>query len=283
MPPRSNPTARQARLGAELRKLREACGMSAREAGALLGGGVAQISHIEAGRWGVSAERVRRLAAFYRADDERLIGELCAIAEERLRGWWTEYRGILAREFLDVSELEHHARAIRILQITYVPGIFQTTSYARALFSSAGPSLPEKDLAARVEHRVARRVVYERATPPPTTAIVHEAALRMRYGSRGVQRNQLKFLCEVADWPAVTLRVVPFDTDNLIGTAESVLYAVGPVPELDTVQMDHAQGGRLVDAPALLSVYRNMLNAVERSALGPDDSQKFIHRVIQEM
>ncbi|GAA0430566.1 helix-turn-helix domain-containing protein [Streptomyces luteireticuli] len=239
MPPRSNPTARQARLGAELRKLREACGMSASEAGALLGGGTAQISHIEAGRWGVSAERVRRLAVFYQAADEQLIDELCAMAEERLRGWWAKYRGILARGFLDVSELEHHAYAIRLLQITHAPGIFQTEDYARALFSSAQPSLQEKDLVARVEHRIARRAVYERPTPPPTTAIVHEAALRMRYGSREVQRRQLEFLCEAANWPAVTLRVVPFDTDNLIGSAQSVLYIAGPVPELDTVQMDH--------------------------------------------
>ncbi|WP_245608023.1 helix-turn-helix domain-containing protein [Streptomyces hokutonensis] len=59
MPPRSSPTVRQARLGAELRKLREAAGMAAREAGAFLGGNQAQISHIEAGRWGVSAEAGR--------------------------------------------------------------------------------------------------------------------------------------------------------------------------------------------------------------------------------
>lgn len=283
MPPRSNPTARQARLGTELRKMREACGMAAREAGALLGGGAAQISHIEAGRWGVSAERVRRMAAFYRAIDERLVDALCAMAEERVRGWWTKYRGILTRGFLDLSELEHHARAIRLLQIAHVPGIFQTEDYARSLFSGAQPGLSEADLVMRVEHRIARRVVYERATPPPTTAIVHEAALRIRYGSREVQRNQLKFLREVSDWPAVTLRVVPFDVDNLVGSAQSTLYVMGPVPDLDTVQMDHAQGGRFVDAPALLSVYRNMLDGAECSALSPDVSQKFLQRVLQEM
>ncbi|MFC5724756.1 helix-turn-helix domain-containing protein [Streptomyces gamaensis] len=283
MPPRTNPTARQARLGAELRKLREACGMSTGEAGALLGGGSAQISHIEAGRWGVSAERVRRLAVHYRAGDKRLVDELCAMAEDRTRGWWTAYRGVLLPGFLDVAEMEHHARELRTFQVAYIPGIFQTESYARAVFGGATPSLSEVELDARVEHRMARRAIYERTSPPPTTVIVHEAALRMRYGSRQVQREQLKFLRDVAEWPAVKLHIVPFDTDNLTGSAQSVLYAGGPVPELDTVQIDQAKGIRFVGAPALLSVYREMLDAVESLALCSDDSRKFIQRVIQEM
>ncbi|MGO4418875.1 helix-turn-helix domain-containing protein, partial [Streptomyces sp. MCAF7] len=78
MPARSNPTVRQARLGAELRKLREAAGLPARAAAEMIGGNQAKISHVESGRWGVSAQRVRRLAAFYSAADEKLVDALCA-------------------------------------------------------------------------------------------------------------------------------------------------------------------------------------------------------------
>ncbi|MEU1374310.1 helix-turn-helix transcriptional regulator [Streptomyces triculaminicus] len=283
MPPRSNPTARQARLGTELRKLREAAGMSAREAGALLGGGAAQISHIEAGRWGVSSERVRRLAAYYKAANGELIAELCAMADERVRGWWEAYRGVLTPGFLDVSELEHHARALRMFQATYVPGIFQTERYARALFGNAVPSWPEPELDARVQHRIRRRLIYDRKAPPHTTAIIHEAALRMRYGTRAVQRAQLEFLAEVVEWPSVTLRVIPFDTDNLTGTAQSMLYATGPLPELDTVQVDNAFGGGFISANALLSVYGTIFDTLTETALTVDESKKFIYRLIQEM
>lgn len=38
MPPRNNPTARQVRLGTELRRMRERAGMKAGEAARLLGG-----------------------------------------------------------------------------------------------------------------------------------------------------------------------------------------------------------------------------------------------------
>ncbi|MFJ1890223.1 helix-turn-helix domain-containing protein [Streptomyces sp. NPDC088170] len=86
MPPRSYPTARQRRLGAELRKLRERAGMSGSEAAAYLGGERAQISHIESGRYGVSSERVRRLAAHYSASDKHLVDALAEMADERTRG-----------------------------------------------------------------------------------------------------------------------------------------------------------------------------------------------------
>ena len=70
MPPRSNPTARQVRLGTELRRLREAAGLKARDAAAFLNSTSGQMSHVELGIAAVSAERVRRLAAYYACTDE---------------------------------------------------------------------------------------------------------------------------------------------------------------------------------------------------------------------
>ncbi|MFH8981161.1 helix-turn-helix domain-containing protein [Streptomyces varsoviensis] len=121
MPPRSNPTARQARLGADLRKMREAA--------ALLGSGQTQISHIEAGRFGVSEERLRRLAAFYACDDRQLVDALVAMGNERRGGWWEEYRGILAPKALDLAELEHHAIGLRTMEIAHIPRLLQTEEH----------------------------------------------------------------------------------------------------------------------------------------------------------
>jgi transcriptional regulator with XRE-family HTH domain len=52
MPRRRQPTARQARLGTELLKLREAAGLNGREAAALLGTDAARLSQIEFRRRG---------------------------------------------------------------------------------------------------------------------------------------------------------------------------------------------------------------------------------------
>lgn len=69
--------------------------MKAREAAALLGADGVQMSQIESGVAGVSAERVRRLAAHYACTDEALIEALVTMATDRTRGWWEEYRGVL--------------------------------------------------------------------------------------------------------------------------------------------------------------------------------------------
>jgi transcriptional regulator with XRE-family HTH domain len=283
MPPRSSPTARQARLGTELRKLREASGLPARAAGDLLGGNQAQISHIESGRWGVSAERVRRLATFYSATDEKLIEALCAMAEERGKGWWEAYRGILPTGFLNIAELEYHASFLRAFQTLTVPGIFQTEEYARTIFGGRIPALPAGELDARVDHRMRRRVIFERPAPPPFEAIVHEAALHVLYGGRRVARDQLRYLLQVSEWPTVTVRVIPFTTEEFVGSAQTMLYAGGVVPQLDTVQLDSAYGSVFLDANAQLAGYRAMYDSLERVTLGVGESRDAINRIAKEL
>lgn len=80
MPPRSNPTARQQRLGVELRKLREAAGMSTEQAAAVLATNRTVITNTEAGRHGISPERVRRLACNYDCTDSALVEALVRMA-----------------------------------------------------------------------------------------------------------------------------------------------------------------------------------------------------------
>jgi transcriptional regulator with XRE-family HTH domain len=283
MPPRRKPTRRQMRLGSELRKLREAAGMAAREAGALLGGNQAQISHIESGRWGVSAERVRRLAQIYSVTDRKLIAALCEMAEDRGKGWWEQYRGILAPEFLDIAELEHHAVSLRCVQALTVPGILQTENYARSIFRQVIPELDGDEVEARVAHRMGRRAIFSRKKPTSFDAIVHEATLRMRYGGRTVAQGQLAYLREASDWPSVTIRIIPFATDGFIGSAQAMLYASGTIPQLDTVQLDGSYGAAYLDAKAQLDKYKAIYRALDGIALNANESREIIARIAQEL
>ncbi|BCL28428.1 hypothetical protein GCM10017557_32870 [Streptomyces aurantiacus] len=132
MPRRPQPTARQARLGLELRKLREAAGLKAREAAALIGADSVQMSQIESGISGVSAQRLRRLACNYACADGELVDALVAMATDRARGWWEEYRGHLPTPFLNLPELEHHAKYRWDAEFLHIPGLLQTPDYARA-------------------------------------------------------------------------------------------------------------------------------------------------------
>ncbi|MEU6865090.1 helix-turn-helix transcriptional regulator [Streptomyces sp. NPDC046876] len=284
MPPRDNPTARQARLGTELRKLREAAGATARQAAGLLSVDQAKISHIEAGRLGVSEERIRRLATFYSCDDDPLIDALCAIAREhRGQYWFDEYRGILAPGFLDIGELEHHAIALRSMQSMTLPGLFQTENYARALFSGVTPKLPAGEVEDRVEFRMKRAALLDRPNPPRFDAIIHEAALRMRFGGRDVAREQLEHLLKLSTRPSLSIRVIPFTSEDFIEVTQPVLYAHGVVPQLDTVQIDSAFGGRFLDADADLRKYRTLFEIAEKAALDPEGSRQIIHHIAREL
>lgn len=283
MPARNHPTARQVRLGMELRKLREAVGMSGTEAAAFLGGERSQISHIEAGRWGVSGQRVRRLAGHYSVTDAELIDALVAQAEERGKGWWEEYRGALPPSLLDLSELEHRATYLRSVEMLAVPGILQTEEYARAIFASGVPGIADAELDVRISHRMARRCIFDGNSPSKFEAVIHEAALRIRYGDRKTTRAQLEWLLEVCELPCIAVRIVPFDIDAFIGSAPSMLYAGGAVRQLDTVHVDAADAGIFVDAVPLLERYRTLFGMIESVSLGAAESREFIRRIMREM
>lgn len=284
MPLRDNPSARQARLGAELRKLREAAGKTAREAAGLLSTDQAKISHIEAGRLGVSEERIRRLAVFYSCDDAALIDALCVIAREsRGQGWWDAYRGTLSPGFLDVAELEHHATYLRALQPMTLPGVFQTEDYTRALYGGHIPPLPANEVDVRVEFRLKRRQLFEREVAPSFTVVIHEAALRMRIGGRVVAREQLGHLLEVSERPAVVLKVIPFTSEEFVEATQPVFYAGGVVPQLDTVQVDSAVGGVFLGMGAQTKRYATLLDLAERAALEAGSSRELIHDIAKEM
>lgn len=143
-PVRSNPTGRQLRFGVELRKLRERAGLTATGAGRLMGIKQTQVSTMEAGRVGVSAERVRALARHYGCSDQALVDALSAMTTERSRGWWEEYREILPAALLDLAEVEHHAGRLRTAVTMHIPGLLQTTDHARELLRHVVPELSHR-------------------------------------------------------------------------------------------------------------------------------------------
>lgn len=283
MPPRKAPTARQRRLGAELRKMREHAGLSLADAAALLGTDRTAISNSESGRFGVSGERVRHWAGLYQCPDAEYTEALVAIAEERNRGWWEDYRDKLSPGALDLAELEANANGLRGVTIMHMPGQLQTEEYARAVFEEAVPPLSPVDLRTRLSHRLKRRDVLDRLDPLPCTFLVHEAALRMQYGGPKIARAQLDHLLKESERENVTVRVIPFSVGGFPNAGSSTLYVYGPVPQLDTVQMDTPTGPAFLDAETLLANYRAVLDRTQERSLTPDRSRDFIHGIAQQV
>ncbi|WKX71362.1 helix-turn-helix transcriptional regulator [Streptomyces sp. XD-27] len=284
MPPRNAPTARQIRLGAELRKLRERAGLTAAEAAARLGTERPKISNIETGRFGVSADRVRALARAYHCADEALIDALVGMTGERRRHhWWEEYRGVVPNGFLDLAEFEHNAVKLRTVQTATLPGLLQTVDHARALFQQTAPPLPPHEVEHRISHRIKRQVVLFREDPTEYTAIIHEAALRMQFGGRAVTRAQLDHILAMGERDHVTIHALPFEAGAFPAPGQTIGYSIGPVPQLDTVQLDHIHGPVFLDAPAQLETYRSVLDRMEALALKPEESRDFIREIARSL
>lgn len=145
--------------------------------------------------------------------------------------------------FLDLSELEHHARFQHHVAVLYVPGLLQTEDYARAVFSDRLPELTCDEMELRIQHRKARQQI-----TIPYKAVIHEAALRIRVSDRTASKAQLARLLELSEADHITLRAIPFDLDGFARASSTMTYVGGPLPKLDTVVRDTLHGSIFLDA-----------------------------------
>ncbi|MFI9171997.1 helix-turn-helix domain-containing protein [Streptomyces lincolnensis] len=283
MAPKTATSARRLRLGIELRRLRERAGLSVTEGARQLGVSQAQLSNIEASRFGVSPDRLRALARIYRCCDTAYLDGLIELAGERTGGWWETFREVLPAALLDLAEIEHHAVRLQAANTTHVPGLLQLADHARAIYEQAVPEFSRRDIELRVNHRLQRQALLEQDNPVPFQAIIHEAALRVPVGGASVAKRQLKHLLVQSERDGVTIQVIPFAIGAYPGSGQTFLYMHGSVPRLDTISLDQSHGPALVDAEAELDTYRNLLHRMESVALSPAKSRDFIHHLATEL
>ncbi|MFE2943242.1 helix-turn-helix domain-containing protein [Streptomyces sp. NPDC059255] len=283
MPPRTTPTQRQKRLGAEVRKMRTSAGMTAEHAAGLLGVDRGKISNFESGIRNISPERLRALATHCECTDERYVDALAELATFPQRNWWDEYREKLASGFLDIAELEWHSRRIQTIQTVHIPGLLQTEDYARSVFGAVLPAFSRLEVELHVAHRMDRQRVLSREQPLGYTGYVHESALRMRFGGREVTKQQLSSLIEAGERDNVTVRIVPIERGSFPGAGHALLYAESAVAQLDTVQLDSAHGPEFTYTEEQLAKYRAHLDWMDEACLSVKASQDVIHSIIHEL
>ncbi|TDC78111.1 helix-turn-helix domain-containing protein [Streptomyces hainanensis] len=282
MSTRRTPTERQKRLGAELRKLRLAADITTDYAAGLLGMDRTRIANMESGTRTINAERVRKLATHYLCGDAEYVEALVAMADVRT-GWWERYRGSLPQGMLDIAELESSTVRMRVANTVHIPGLLQTSEHATAVFRVVVPRLPEHEVALRLAHRSERQQVITRDGATPYVAIIHEAALRMRFGGTEITRAQLNHLVEMAERDNVTVLVLPFERGAFPGAGQNALYAEGAVPPLDTVQVDSMHGPAFLHTDGQLAKYREQFEWLERLTLPPDSSREFIREIADRL
>ncbi|BFO15281.1 hypothetical protein SHKM778_16690 [Streptomyces sp. KM77-8] len=77
--------------------------------------------------------------------------------------------------------------------------------------------------------------------------------------------------------------VLPFDQGAFPGAGQTVIYAEGPVPQLDTVQIDNSHGPDFLHSDGQLAKYRAQLDLLEGLALSPERSRDVIREIAHQL
>nr|WP_245876623.1 Scr1 family TA system antitoxin-like transcriptional regulator [Streptomyces uncialis] len=123
----------------------------------------------------------------------------------------------------------------------------------------------------------------DRPVPPEPEVFRAELASRSRHKRLKVMREQLASLAAVSHRENVTIRVTPFTAPTVTSSVQPFTLAGGPVPQLDTVQVNNAFDVAFLDAIAQLETYRALVKAMRDVALDSSDSRSLIHAIAKEM
>ena len=230
--PGSGPTVLRILLGSQLRRLREAKGITREDAGYTIRASGSKISRMELGRVGFKERDVVDLLEMYGVADEVERDALVALAKQaNTPGWWHKYSDVLPDWFQVYVGLEEAALLIRLYEVQFVPGLLQTADYARAVVALGQTGATEEEVERRVSLRVARQELLTKAGAPRLWAVVDEAALRRPIGGREVMRSQLERLIVATKEPNITLQVMPFSSGG--HAAEGGAFTIMRFPEVD--------------------------------------------------
>ncbi|MEV2252064.1 helix-turn-helix transcriptional regulator [Streptomyces sp. NPDC050147] len=268
---RTSTTERQRRLGAELRKLREQAGLSVTEGGDSIGMGRAHLGHVEAGRTAIPSDKLRMLCRAYRCTRAPLVEALVAMGEDKGKGWWTQYRHVVGQTALDLAELEAAADALLSYESLFIPGVLQTPEYTRSIFRSSQDERSAEDLEGAVRFRGERQQILIRERPSALHAVIHEAALHVRFGGAAVMRKQLLHLIRMAEPPHITIQVLPFTAEGLSAFSTPFLMVESHGSALETVLVETPATSLYVHESDAVAKYRSRFARLAAAALPPID------------
>ena len=164
-----------------------------------------------------------------------------------LPGWFEMY-----------VRLEQAASVIHGYQVQFVPGLFQTEEYARAVIAADAVGEAAHEVEQRVHLRMARQKLLTEPNAPQFRAVLDEGAVRRTYGPARVMREQLEHLAALADLPNVTLQVLPFDRGGpaaAAGPFTMLRFAEDDLP--DIVYLEQLTSAVYLDKPADVELYRS--------------------------
>lgn len=280
----TSPTIRRQRLGAELRALRKADGLTLEQVCDRLGwASTSKLSRIELGQSRPDlADIMDLLDVFGVAGGDR--EKLIVIARDAAgaRGWWRALGDMGARQ-RGYAELEASAAKICEYHQLLVPGLLQTPEYARVRVMSGRQLHGDIDFDTDARARAARQAVLHREAPPQYEAIIEEVAFRRAAVPPKVLKEQVQHLISVSDLPNVTIRVLPLSAnvhDFFVPHTGFSLYSFHDPADPATVAVETLTSDVHLRDDEDVAPYRMIYSWLCQAALSVEESGAFLASLV---
>ncbi|MEU3085333.1 helix-turn-helix domain-containing protein [Streptomyces massasporeus] len=251
--------------GFELRRRREAAGLTQRQLGDILNYTGSLVGQIETARKLPTPEFSERADAALGTDGmfSRLV-EL--VLRSRLPAW-----------FQQVAELQSRAVEVCSFEALMVQGLLQTDAYARAVLGV----LDTSNLDDRTAVRLARQRIFEKAEPPVFWVILSEVALHQQIGGQRTMRGQLAHLLSFVGNPRVNVQILPFSAGAHAGMQGSFdIYRFAG--DASIVYTEGYGSGHPTANPDTVKDCSLRYDHLQAAALSLRDSAELIRRVMEE-
>lgn len=271
-------------MGGQLRRLREAKGITREAAGEAIRASHAKISRLELGRVRFKERDVADLLTLYGITDEEDRQACLALARQaNAPGWWHQYSDLLPNWFETYLGLEQASSVIRIYEPQFVPGLLQTEDCARATIRVGHPNGSADEIERRVALRMRRQEVLTRPDAPNLWAVLDEASL-WRLGNRTTMRTQLQHLITMTELPHITLQIVPFNSSGHVAISGPFTILRFAEPDLpDIVYLEQLTSALYLDKSQDVDHYMVVLDRLCVQAKAPRDTIKLLSSIIKRI
>jgi transcriptional regulator with XRE-family HTH domain len=271
-------------LGTQLRRLREASGISAEAAGYAIRASHAKISRLELGRVGFKERDVADLLTLYGITDERERAAFLALARRANQpGWWHQYSNIMPSWFEMYLGLEQSSSVIRSYHPQFVPDLLQTREVAYSVLRLSYPDASTGDIERRLALRMARQKILLQPGAPNLWVVIDEAALwRLAEGS--AMRAQLEHLVTMSQRPNVRIQVMPiyFGAHVAVGGPFTILrFSLPDLP--DIVYLEQLTGALYLDKSQDVQHYLMVMDRLCVQAKSPAETTQFLVTTLKNL
>jgi transcriptional regulator with XRE-family HTH domain len=278
------PTALRIVLGTQLRRLREARGITTGAAGHAIRASHAKISRMELGRVGFRERDVSDLLALYGViDEQERRAFLNLVRRANVPGWWHQYSDLVASWFETYLGLEQASSGIRTYQPQLVPGLLQTPEVARLVIELGHPRPSDDEIERRVALRVTRQEILTQSGGPQLWAVIEEASL-WRLNGRSVMRAQIEHLIKMAELPNVALQVIPIYSGAHVALGGPFTILRFAEPDLsDIVYLEQLSSSLYLDKSQDIDHYLKIMDLVCVQAKSPAETIQFLGHILEDL